>query len=174
MPLTPNKSLTLKSLMASFYLLMANKCPKCDIPIQKISGCPHMTCPCGHHFCWYCYKDHPSGTLKRVYQLHSIPQCAFIFISKIVLFLICLVNLMVTFNGNWMLRYLFGILGTVFSVILRAAILDGFILLQVLFIMMQKRRTFPRINKKTKIKYVVAFILINLAGVGMLYLFNQI
>ena len=126
--------------MASFYLLMANKCPKCDIPIEKISGCPHMTCPCGHHFCWYCYKDHPSGTLKRLYHLHSNPECAFIFISKIVLFMICATSLLIVFYGNWVLKYLFSILVSIFSVIFRAAILDGAILIQIMFFMMRKRR----------------------------------
>lgn len=133
-----------------------------------------MTCPCGHHFCWYCYKDHPSGTLKRVYQLHAIPECAYIFISKIVISLICLVNLLVTFNGNWILKYIFGILGTVFSVVFRAAILDGFILLQVLFVMMQKRRSFPRVTTYTKRKYILLFLIVNTVGIGLLYFTNEL
>lgn len=33
MPLTPDSSISVKSIMASIYLMMANKCPKCDIPI---------------------------------------------------------------------------------------------------------------------------------------------
>lgn len=174
MPLTANKSLTFKSLMASFYLIMANKCPKCDIPIEKISGCPHMTCPCGHHFCWYCYKDHPSGTLKRIYQLHTIPECAFIFLSKIVLFIICCVNLLITFNGNWVIKSLFGFLGVVFSVLWRALLMDGFILLQVMFFMMQKRKRSYSPNTFIRTRNtIIAFILINILALVVLYMVDE-
>lgn len=157
--------------MASFYLIMANKCPKCDIPIEKISGCPHMTCPCGHHFCWYCYKDHPSGTIKRVYQLHSIPECAFIFLSKIILFLICCASLLITFNGNWVLRYIFSIMSSVFSVVFRAAILDGAILIQIMIHMMRKRRRYnARLSKSSRNKAIALTVLGNLIGIWLLYI----
>ncbi len=29
-------------------------CPSCHKPIQKNSGCKHMTCRCSHQFCWDC------------------------------------------------------------------------------------------------------------------------
>ncbi|XP_005089037.1 uncharacterized protein LOC101852582 [Aplysia californica] len=29
-------------------------CPKCNRFIEKNGGCPHMSCKCGHHFCWKC------------------------------------------------------------------------------------------------------------------------
>lgn len=30
-------------------------CPKCGVPIIKIDGCNHMTCPgCAHEWCWLC------------------------------------------------------------------------------------------------------------------------
>jgi len=32
-------------------------CPKCSKPIEKNGGCNHMSCPCGHHFCWVCSGD---------------------------------------------------------------------------------------------------------------------
>lgn len=132
-----------------------------------------MTCPCGHHFCWYCYKDHPSGTLKRVYPLHSIPECAFIFISKIVLFLICCINLLITFNGNGVVRYIFGLLSVIFSVVWRAALLDGFILIQVMFFMMNRRRRFPRSNPY-KLQSIIAFYtIVNLLGFGLLYFLEE-
>ncbi|KAL6894971.1 hypothetical protein GGI43DRAFT_424432 [Trichoderma evansii] len=31
-------------------------CPKCSIPMEKISGCNHMTCKCNAHVCWVCLK----------------------------------------------------------------------------------------------------------------------
>jgi ariadne-1 len=27
-------------------------CPSCKVPIEKNEGCLHMTCKCGHEFCW--------------------------------------------------------------------------------------------------------------------------
>ncbi|KAH8679061.1 hypothetical protein BGZ60DRAFT_402440 [Tricladium varicosporioides] len=34
---------------------ISQRCPKCDIPIQRAGGCPHMTCrKCKHEFCWFC------------------------------------------------------------------------------------------------------------------------
>ena len=62
--------LSLKSIMGLLYfLLMTSKCPKCDIPIEKTIGCPHMSCPCGHQFCWFCLKDYfPSS--RNLYSVH--------------------------------------------------------------------------------------------------------
>lgn len=129
-----------------------------------------MTCPCGHHFCWYCFRDHPSGTIKRVYHLHTIPECAFIFISKIFLVLACMISVLVTFNGNWIIKSIFGIMSTIFSIVWRAAMLDGFILAQVFYFMMRKRRGFYMINDIKK--YVVLTIIINTMYIAGLYYFD--
>ncbi|BFZ09290.1 hypothetical protein BsWGS_12329 [Bradybaena similaris] len=32
-------------------------CPKCSRFIDKNGGCMHMSCRCGHQFCWLCLKD---------------------------------------------------------------------------------------------------------------------
>lgn len=35
--------------------------PVCRVPIEKDGACPHMTCKCGHHFCWWCLGDFYGG-----------------------------------------------------------------------------------------------------------------
>lgn len=38
------------------------KCPKCQIGIEKIEGCNHMTClACRSHICWVCLKYYSSS-----------------------------------------------------------------------------------------------------------------
>eukprot|EP01041_Mallomonas_annulata_P003718 gene3718-7388_t len=32
------------------------ECPHCCISIEKMGCCRHMTCTCGHEFCWVCLK----------------------------------------------------------------------------------------------------------------------
>ncbi|OIT28843.1 putative e3 ubiquitin-protein ligase ari9, partial [Nicotiana attenuata] len=36
------------------------KCPKCKIYVEKLDGCLHITCRCGHEFCYGCGLDHSS------------------------------------------------------------------------------------------------------------------
>ncbi|KAJ4318652.1 hypothetical protein N0V84_006740 [Fusarium piperis] len=39
-------------------------CPKCETPLEKISGCNHVTCAgCKAHMCWVCMMTFPSGEL---------------------------------------------------------------------------------------------------------------
>jgi ariadne-1 len=42
---------------ADWLLVNTKACPRCKSPIQKNSGCMHMTCPCHHEFCWLCLGD---------------------------------------------------------------------------------------------------------------------
>lgn len=82
-----------------YFLFLTNKCPKCEIPIEKTTGCPHMSCPCGHQFCWYCLKDYyPSG--NNIYSVHEPKECASIFISKIVFTSTCVSGIFLTLLGN--------------------------------------------------------------------------
>lgn len=80
--------------------------------------------------------------------------------------------MLITFNGNWVLKYFFGILSTVFSVLIRALILDGAILVQVMFWMMKKRRRFPVRTFYSHKKFILLTVLFNIVGVAALYFMN--
>ncbi|KAK1354659.1 RBR-type E3 ubiquitin transferase [Heracleum sosnowskyi] len=47
---------TSESENVTWVLANTKPCPKCEVPIEKNSGCMHMTCkrPCHHEFCWIC------------------------------------------------------------------------------------------------------------------------
>ena len=34
-----------------------HNCPRCSTLIEKDGGCDHMTCGCGHQFCWICGQN---------------------------------------------------------------------------------------------------------------------
>ncbi|PFH50424.1 hypothetical protein AMATHDRAFT_40879 [Amanita thiersii Skay4041] len=40
----------------------AKRCPACQVWIQKIEGCNHMTCHCGAHICWICLAQFTSSS----------------------------------------------------------------------------------------------------------------
>ncbi|KAG5472436.1 hypothetical protein LSCM1_03835 [Leishmania martiniquensis] len=45
----------------AYILSRTKQCPKCKKTIEKSGGCNHMTCKCGHEFCWVClgpWKQH--------------------------------------------------------------------------------------------------------------------
>ncbi|CRG99889.1 IBR domain protein, putative [Plasmodium relictum] len=51
------------------------KCPNCNEPIEKTSGCMHMRCICGYDFCWLClekWKNHKGGFYKCNKYLEEI------------------------------------------------------------------------------------------------------
>lgn len=41
----------------TWILANTKPCPKCGNPIEKNQGCMHMSCRCGHQFCWLCLAD---------------------------------------------------------------------------------------------------------------------
>lgn len=61
------RSIVLKSIMAEanevFVDMVRYKCcPRCTNPIEKVSGCNWMNCPCKCVFCWYCLEEFDPGT----------------------------------------------------------------------------------------------------------------
>ncbi|KAG5498713.1 hypothetical protein JKF63_03001 [Porcisia hertigi] len=45
----------------AYILSHTKQCPLCEKAIEKSGGCNHMTCKCGHEFCWVClgpWKQH--------------------------------------------------------------------------------------------------------------------
>ena len=44
-------------------------CRLCLSVIEKDGGCNHMTCPCGHHFCWLCDQDVDPENLDKHYEI---------------------------------------------------------------------------------------------------------
>ncbi|GBC09939.1 hypothetical protein RclHR1_09210008 [Rhizophagus clarus] len=41
------------------YLSNSKRCPNCNLYIDKIEGCDHMTCKCSHQFCMSCLHEFP-------------------------------------------------------------------------------------------------------------------
>ncbi len=42
---------------ANWLTVHTKACPKCRKATEKNGGCNHMTCKCGHNFCWICLGD---------------------------------------------------------------------------------------------------------------------
>ncbi|CAE6417559.1 unnamed protein product [Rhizoctonia solani] len=55
------------------------QCPNCRRPIEKITGCDHMTClspwGCGHEFCWVCLASY--GDILRDGSHRHNPDCRY-------------------------------------------------------------------------------------------------
>jgi len=47
--------------MVSMAVPGSKRCPSCKAFIQKNGGCSHMSCRCGHQFCWDCLRTYPCG-----------------------------------------------------------------------------------------------------------------
>lgn len=47
-------------------------CPSCDTMIQWTTGCDHMTCHCGTHFCFVCLEIHgPDNIYDHMFDKHG-------------------------------------------------------------------------------------------------------
>ena len=60
------------------------KCKKCGSLVQKAEGCNHMTCRCGHEFCWLCGETIMSAIGSSYYPLHyTTGPCAGLQMSNV-------------------------------------------------------------------------------------------
>jgi hypothetical protein len=163
--LVHSTALNLKGIIGFIYFLfLTNKCPKCEIPIEKTTGCPHMTCPCGHQFCWFCLKDHyASGT--NVYSVHEPRECAFIFISKIMFMSMCLSGIVLTFLGNDIFHQFVGYFFVGVKYILLTFLVDfvligNFLLINQIFQKVRNQRMYGYDNRMGSVKYFVGALLV--------------
>ncbi len=54
-----------QALLAKWLMENTKLCPKCNERVEKAEGCKHITCKCGHEFCWDCkrpWADHDETT----------------------------------------------------------------------------------------------------------------
>jgi len=49
-------------------------CPTCKSNVEKDTGCHHMTCKCGQHFCWLCLQTFPDGG-QEIYNHLETNEC---------------------------------------------------------------------------------------------------
>lgn len=116
-----------------YFLFLTSKCPKCEIPIEKTTGCPHMSCPCGHQFCWYCLKDYyPSP--HNVYSVHEPKECVSIVVSKVVFMVICTAGIFLTLLGNEIFQRFMGYFFVGMAYLLHTSILDLLIAINIFVI----------------------------------------
>ncbi|KAG8933605.1 hypothetical protein FRC02_011527 [Tulasnella sp. 418] len=50
------------------------RCPRCKMIVERSSGCAHMSCRCGHHFCYRCGSDYMGGTCQRGSECRENPD----------------------------------------------------------------------------------------------------
>jgi len=53
--------------------MLTGDCPRCGVTTHKESGCDHITCRCGEHWCWRCCKGF--GTAEATYAHMRIRNC---------------------------------------------------------------------------------------------------
>ncbi|CCM05343.1 uncharacterized protein FIBRA_07557 [Fibroporia radiculosa] len=48
------------------------KCPQCQVLIEKLEGCNHMSCKCGAHICWRCMGIFTRNTIyPHMHEVHG-------------------------------------------------------------------------------------------------------
>lgn len=120
---------SLTPLITFIYItFMTNNCPRCEIPIDRISGCYHMTCSCQHEFCWYCLKDYKHTAGSR-YKTHNQKDCLFLLVTKFIVLLFVGFSLGLAYWGNEAFNAGVAYFGKICLGAIRALAIDGAIAL---------------------------------------------
>jgi hypothetical protein len=163
--LAHSATLDLKGIIGFIYFLfLTNKCPKCEIPIEKTTGCPHMTCPCGHQFCWYCLKDYFTNS-NNIYSVHDPKECAFIFISKIIFMSICLSGIVLTFLGNEIFHqfvsYFFvGLKYILLTIFVDLILISNFLVINHIIQKLRNSKIYAFDNKFSSVKFIIGALVL--------------
>mgnify|MGYP000939287730 CR=1 FL=1 len=158
-------SLSLTPIVTFIYItFMTNNCPKCEIPIDRVSGCYHMTCSCSHEFCWYCLKNY-HNVQESQYRQHNQKDCLFLLLTKVVTIVLFLLSLMLVVSGSDNFSWALQKICTALLVIFRGLLTDGALVAQG--VVLNRMNTYYRPFKRTLITFVVADIL---AGIVLWYL----
>jgi len=57
---------------ADFVAKNSKKCPACEAPTVKVSGCNHITCRCGAHWCYQCGKEFAADNIyEHMDEVHG-------------------------------------------------------------------------------------------------------
>ena len=165
--LSHSSGLSLRPLISFIYMtFLTNNCPKCEIPIDRISGCYHMTCTCGHEFCWYCLKDYVYNKNSK-YENHNSKDCLLMLASKIFMILLCALSLTLVISGtegfsrlsSWILFLLIGLM--------KVLMIDGAMAFQAIFIARNYR------NRSFLKKRLASFIAMDIIMFSLIYLVGE-
>lgn len=159
-------SLSLTPLITFIYItFMTNNCPRCDIPIDRISGCYHMTCSCSHQFCWYCLKDYKFSQTSR-YKAHNQKDCLFLLLIKVIVGFFFAFSLVLAYSGNESFSLIISSMANLCLGALRALAIDGAIVIQVIVLNhnMHRRNNVRKLGLLFLVMDLLALIVIFLIG----------
>lgn len=100
----------------NFINLSNRKCPKCNVSIHKISGCPHMTCAiCQEKFCWDCgFSRDPYSVHK---DIHDKKLGLIVYLSLILIFFLLLRIYYSIYAIRILVNYITMLIGNIFYTI---------------------------------------------------------
>lgn len=157
-------SLSLTPIITFIYItFMTNNCPKCEIPIDRVSGCYHMTCSCGHEFCWYCLKNY-HNVRESQYRQHNQKDCLFLFLTKVLILLLVTFSMMLVVSGSDTYSWALQKIWTGLVLLMRALVTDGAIVAQG--IVLNRMNTYYRPFKRMLLTFLLADVFI---GLGLWY-----
>ena len=129
-PLTVENGFSIWSWTSRVQLSLMNKCPDCEMRVEKISGCPHMTCTCSHEFCWYCFHDFYYYK-EKVYSNHDNGECGFITVSKICFVIFFILGILLNYHPDYNINWVFSHIPSFLLFVLKIILVDVFIFLNI-------------------------------------------